>query len=306
MKEMKHPLVSVIIPTYKRPDCLRRSIDSVIDQTYNNLEIIVVNDDPSINLEEYLKYKKIIYINNDINLGSAGSRNKGIKVSSGKYVAFLDDDDIWLPTKIEEQVNIMETLTAEWVGVYTWCFYSKEKEYNSNKRLRVRKSPYEGNFSYEILSGANNLYIGAGSGLLVRSYSLKKIGGFDESFKRHTDYDLVIRLLQLGKIKLIKFPLWINFGGLNFSSVDEVEDAKLKLMIKFENYIKRLSQIKQNTIYAHQFLELSNLYILNLNFKKSIKYFIKSLYFFPTKLSLKRYLGPLEHLLKGIKKYYKL
>jgi glycosyltransferase involved in cell wall biosynthesis len=108
------PLVSVIIPTYGRPNLLLRAIDSVLNQSYNNLEIIVVDDNNPDSferqetitvLEKYLELKKIIYIKLEKNSGGAIARNKGFEVSTGKLICFLDDDDELLPNKVELQVN---------------------------------------------------------------------------------------------------------------------------------------------------------------------------------------------------------
>jgi len=299
------PLVSVIIPTYKRIPNIKRALDSINKQTYSNLQIIVVNDDPHTNIKKRLsKYKGVYYINNRKNLGSAESRNRGIKVSRGKYVAFLDDDDMWLPEKIQKQVEVMENLSDEWVGVYTLCIKTRSLEAFNKRKFKLSKSNYEGDFTYELLSGTKNLYIGAGSSLLVRSNTLKRINGFDSSFKRHTDYELIIRLLMEGKIKLLKEALWVNIGGLNISNMDIIEDSKFKLLSKFKEQINALGKFKRDKIYAHQFLELSGLYLLDLNIRKSFKYFTKSLSFFPILLAPVEYFSLGIYLFKGLKRRF--
>lgn len=108
------PLVSVIIPTYGRPKLLTRAINSVLNQSYSNLEIIVVDDnnegssersETELALNDYLEEKKIRYVKMDKNGGGALARNKGAEVSTGKLICFLDDDDEFLPNKVELQVN---------------------------------------------------------------------------------------------------------------------------------------------------------------------------------------------------------
>lgn len=109
---MEQELISIVIPTYKRSDTLRRAIESALSQTYKNIEIIVVDDNaeyPDIRENN----KKLIkdfpncvrLIENEINLGGGLSRNEGIKNAKGKYICFLDDDDEYLPEKVEEQYN---------------------------------------------------------------------------------------------------------------------------------------------------------------------------------------------------------
>lgn len=108
--KQKNPLVSVIIPTYNRPNYLKLTLDSVVNQTYTNIEIIVV-DDGSPNedsLKVCEKYKTVTYIKIDNSGGPARPRNIGIKKAKGKYIAILDDDDLWIETKIEQQVKTLE------------------------------------------------------------------------------------------------------------------------------------------------------------------------------------------------------
>jgi glycosyltransferase domain-containing protein len=107
---MMQPLVSVIIPTYNRPHFLKETLNSVSSQTYINIEIIVVDDGTPSDENETLclEYKNLNYIKINNTGGPATPRNVGISNSNGKYIAFVDDDDLWLPKKIEVQVNILE------------------------------------------------------------------------------------------------------------------------------------------------------------------------------------------------------
>src|SRR3989338_3645537 len=101
------PKVSVIIPTSNRPELLPRAIRSVLDQTFQDFEIITVDYGQVISAQEavgQLNESRIRYIKNDRLLGGGGTRNKGASIATGEYLAFLDDDDEWLPFKLEEQV----------------------------------------------------------------------------------------------------------------------------------------------------------------------------------------------------------
>src|SRR4030042_6253183 len=103
-------LVSVIIPTYNRADCVTKSIDSVLSQTYNDYEIIVVDDGSTDNtrqiLQSYVDKCLIHYIYQD-NAGCAAARNSGIRAAKGQWIAFLDSDDTWLPDKLAEQMQYL-------------------------------------------------------------------------------------------------------------------------------------------------------------------------------------------------------
>ena len=104
----KTPTVSIIIPFYNNVDWLNEAVDSVMKQTYKDYEIIVVNDGSKEDITLFLeKNPEIIYFYQKNN-GAGSARNKGIDVARGKYIAFLDSDDVWLPQKLEKQVDYME------------------------------------------------------------------------------------------------------------------------------------------------------------------------------------------------------
>ncbi|WP_291142712.1 glycosyltransferase [Flavobacterium sp. UBA7680] len=107
---MSYPLVSIIVPTYDRTEFLKLTIESIINQTYKNLEIIVIDDGTpnDKNLLLCQTFKEVKYIKIENSGGPAKPRNTGINLAKGKYIAFIDDDDLWLPNKIETQVNILE------------------------------------------------------------------------------------------------------------------------------------------------------------------------------------------------------
>lgn len=114
--------VSVIIPTYNRTDFLKMTLDSVINQTYKSIEIIVVDDGSPNNVTEELckQYKNVDYFKIKNSGGPATPRNYGFKKSTGDYIAFLDDDDLWLQTKIEEQVEVLDQ-NPEFGIVHCYC-----------------------------------------------------------------------------------------------------------------------------------------------------------------------------------------
>jgi len=123
------PLVSVIIPIYNRIDYIHEAINSVLEQTYKEYEIIVVNDGSSVNVKEALEpYRdRIVYLYHQENRGIAAARNTGIKGSKGKYIALLDEDDLFEPQKLEIQVPILEN-NPEVGFVYSdfYTFYTEQ------------------------------------------------------------------------------------------------------------------------------------------------------------------------------------
>ena len=128
-------LVSVIIPYFKKRDYIKRSLDSVLNQTYKNYEIIVIYDDTNLDDLSYIKKitenkSKIKVIINKKNLGAGRSRNIGIENSNGKIIAFLDSDDEWLPEKLEKQLKFM----LENKYKFTFCNYDK---IDQKKKIKV-------------------------------------------------------------------------------------------------------------------------------------------------------------------------
>ena len=127
-------LVSVIIPYFKKRDYIKRSLDSVLNQTYKNYEIIIIYDDTNLDDLSYIKKitenkSKIKVVINKKNLGAGRSRNIGIKNSNGKIIAFLDSDDEWLPEKLEKQLKFM----LENKYKFTFCNYDKIDQKKKNK-----------------------------------------------------------------------------------------------------------------------------------------------------------------------------
>lgn len=188
--------VSIIIPTYNRSDMLDRLLESVINQTYKNFEVIVV-DDNSNNIEAYKKvvdkYSKAIneftYYRNAENKGAPYCRNLGIKKSKYELLAFVDDDDEWLPDKLKLQVK--KIINNPKIGlVYTWTNAVDEK-YNV---LYEYKYSIKGNALYEILK---KCFIPSPS-VMVKKTVFDKTGLFDESFPSCQDWDMWTRIFAEG------------------------------------------------------------------------------------------------------------
>lgn len=177
---MNDILISVIIPTYKRPNLLCRAIDSVLNQTYKNIEIIVVSDNNigdefDIETEEIIKYYKekgVIYLKAIGNLGGALARNRGLSIAKGKYVNFLDDDDLFYPEKIEKQVCLIKNSNAKIAVV--GC---KAAIKNTNGSIIKYEKPnvYD---KYDIFFSELKSNICTTSLNLIRTDVLKRSGGF--------------------------------------------------------------------------------------------------------------------------------
>lgn len=204
---MKDDLVSAIITTCKRePKIVRRALMSTLNQTYNNLEILVVDDSPDSyeqrdNIQRMVEEiqgetdRKIRYIRHDECRGACEARNTGLQNSSGEFVAFLDDDDEWLPYKIEEQICKMDSDRVALV----YCNNEKVNEIK-DKSITVVRKKHRGKV-YESLIFSN--FVGSTSYPLIRKKALVDIGGFDPLMQSSQDYDVWLRLAQRYEVEYV-------------------------------------------------------------------------------------------------------
>lgn len=188
---MQHNKVSVILPTYNRPDKIWRSVDSIINQTYENIEIIIVDDAsqneyvyeiPEVSSTEY----EFIIIRHSQNMGLAAARNTGIKAANGKYIAFLDDDDVWEPTKISKQVEVMKN--EERPVNYTWMDRVDE---HGNVR-----SAWKPTATGIVRRQALTIGLPGPPAICIEKEVLEQLGGFDESLPAMEESDLGIQLVD--------------------------------------------------------------------------------------------------------------
>lgn len=277
----KHPLISVVIPTYGRSHLLERAIDSVLEQTYDNIEIIVVDDNNSNSehrmhtervLGTYLENGQIIYLKHEKNAGGSVARNTGIKASNGEYVALLDDDDEWFPEKLEKQIAYFEALDDN-VGV-VYCSYILE-EYNGDK---IIKRTEKGDLTKELLM--LQFDPGASSTLVFKKSALEEIHYFDENFERHQDLEVLIRLCRNYLIDVCPDVL-LKINGHNFPSASKIEKVKKVFFNTFKNDINNLSFFDKKKVYARHYIELSSLFFSERNFSKVIKYYLLAIMYYP-------------------------
>jgi len=189
-KFIEHPKVSIIIPTYNRPNYLIDALDSLANQTYKNFEVIVVNDG-TINIENILeKYDSIlsiVIIQHTVNLGRSISRNHGISIARGEYIGFLDDDDVLYKNHIELLLREIESKKANVVYADAKEAFQKKGEYGWDYRT------YSHDFLYKKLLVRNIAPI---QSFLIKKSVITKLGGFDINLNTHEDWDLWIRLAK--------------------------------------------------------------------------------------------------------------
>ncbi len=194
-------LVTAIITTHHREaKIIERALRSVLQQTYKNIEVIIVNDAPNFsgnsNIEKMLKQYSsypIRYVMNTRKAGACASRNMGIDLANGQFVALLDDDDEWLPSKISDMILIM----TDDVGLV----YSSYDNIKSGKVYpRSKTTTYDGNVHEKLLYGN---FIGGCSIPLIRKSIICEAGGFDENMPSAQDIDAWLRISKLCKVKYL-------------------------------------------------------------------------------------------------------
>ena len=223
-------LVSVVIPTYSRNTTLCKAIDSVIKQTYKNLEIIVVDDNPADSewrhsteelMEQYKKDSRVRYLKNKRNLGGSGARNEGIKVSNGEYIAFLDDDDEYLPAKIEKQLEC--ALTSEMTRL-ALVFCDVKMTYGDGSYMCNKESHYKGCCLYEAIR--DNCLAATSQWLAVKS-ALVDVGMFTKVPCKQ-DSTLILKLLGAGyEVDYVPETL-IRYSFYNIPRISSVGEKNIK------------------------------------------------------------------------------
>lgn len=190
--EKENPLVSIIIPTYNRAHFLKEAINSVLSQTYKNWELIIVDDGSTDNTSEVVRGfadKRIVYLKQE-NMGAPVARNRGIKESKGEYIAFLDSDDIWLPQKLQRQLEIFNTSRLNPRVVYTGIQYIDSK---GSPKQRKKNALYRGNiFCYLLRKNVTTT-----SAILAKKECFDKCGLFDENLPSRQELDMLIRISLL-------------------------------------------------------------------------------------------------------------
>ncbi|CAN5471964.1 glycosyltransferase [soil metagenome] len=230
------PLVTAIIPTHNRSVLLERAMDSVLEQTWENMEIVVVDDasdDETPQLLENLskKYSHVKVIRNQTPKKAAASRNIAIENARGEFIAGLDDDDIWRPTRVERLMELFEE------GYSAVCSY--DRMVMEGKEV-VWKKP-------SMITLDDLLYYNqVGNQVLTKKEYLDQVGGYDEDLPSAQDYDLWIRLVQkFGPIRTAPHTLQVvNMDG-EWNRISTSDDKMEGYIMCFEKHKKWMSKSHQ-------------------------------------------------------------
>jgi glycosyltransferase involved in cell wall biosynthesis len=205
-KSLKKPLVSVIIPTYNRGWIVKEAIDSVLEQDFHDYELIVVDDGSVDDTPAILNaYGKKITVLRQANQGVSAARNRGIAAASGRLIAFLDSDDLWLPRKLSTQV--------EFFNDHPQAAISQTQERWIRNGVRVNPKQRHHKFSGMIFERSLALCLVSPSAVMIKKSLFDSVGVFDESLPACEDYDLWLRISCRYPVHLIETPLIIKRGG---------------------------------------------------------------------------------------------
>lgn len=187
------PRVSVIIPTHNRAGLLPRAVESVLAQTHDDYELIIVDDCSSDDTQRVIAEfadSRIRHFRHEVNRGVSAARNTGIANARGEYIAFLDDDDEWLPTRLAKQSAIMDTAPSRVGFVYGWM----DVVYPDSGGIPVPfdRLNAEGNIFSHMIRLRGCLH----STFLARTSSVRDVGGFDENMVAREDSEFLCRLSQ--------------------------------------------------------------------------------------------------------------
>lgn len=224
-------MISVIIPTHKRPVLLKRAIESVLNQTVLPLEIIVVDDAGSKESEKVVNSfnsKLLRYVHNIDGQGASSSRNFGVNFAKGEFVAFLDDDDEWLSTKLEKQIKQIKNNNLD------ACFSQIQIRYENTDISYVTKSKKGKDYITDILM---ENYIGATISSVIKKQAFLDVGGFDINYKAREEYDLWIKLITNNySFDIVEKPLAISYRSL---------EKRQRISSSINNYITAIDRLNE-------------------------------------------------------------
>lgn len=276
---MNSPKVSIIIPNYNYAKYIAETIDSVLAQTYPNFEVIVVDDgskDDSLKILE--KYAGQIKVIKQQNQGVSRARNNGAANSAGEYLAFLDADDVWLPAKLERQMQ--RFFEDSEVGLVHCSMKFIDIEGKITGESRKGK---EGWVAEELLKLKEGVVIGAGSTAVVKRALFDKIKGFDHRLTTAADWEFCYRIARDNKIAFVSEPL-VLYRIHNSNMHSNVGAMEHDVLIGFQKAFDDDSaekQVDRSECYGNFHLMLAGSYFHAKNYSAFLKNALKSVWYKP-------------------------
>jgi len=250
--ERSAPTVSVIIPTHNRAGMLGRAIQSVLAQTWQDFEIIVVSDGSKDNTEEVVDSfndPRIRLLKHKTVQGAAAARNTGLRVAGGNFIAFLDDDDEWTPRKLQIQLPIIKNSRPEVGLVYAWMEYLR-----NGQVVDVRKPELRGYVFPEML---DKQPLGGCPTIMIKRKVLDVVKGFDERLPRGNDGDFIRRITKHFEVDYVPEVLCKvhveHVGRVSTDSKGNLENVVWALEKRLEDFQEEFEMypIQKANVFAH-------------------------------------------------------
>ena len=257
------PLVSVIVTTYRGTDTVKRAVESVLSQTYRNIEVIVVDDnglktEAQVATQAIVKEfhnQKIRYIAHPMNKNGSAARNTGIKAAKGEYIALLDDDDVFRKDKIERQVMALQEHGPE----YAVCYTGMLIHFQDGREIESLQT-FEGNIFPEIIGRQVEA---PSSVLLFRKSAAIEIGCFDESFRRHQDWEFLDRMAYKFAVAVVP-EICIDryiYKRNSAKNPDQFAENRMFYLDKMQPYLMCLSEAQRFQIMDFHYQSISKEYL---------------------------------------------
>jgi GT2 family glycosyltransferase len=242
------PAVTVVISTFNRAAIVGRAIRSVLAQTCQDWELIVVDDCSTDGTEQAVRSfsdARIRYIRHDRNRRQAAARNTGIRCARGEYVAFLDDDDEWLPEKLEKELEVFRNSDPE-VGLV----YSGRMMLDQQGRVVKIRIPAECGWVHEALLDLD--FIRSPSGAMLKKEVLDRVEGFDETFLNCEDYELWLRVTKVSKVACVPQCLvkQHRLSEWKTASLRNIGAARERILQKYRSEMTPRTLARQLTVVA--------------------------------------------------------
>lgn len=232
-------MISVIIPTYNRADTILRSVNSVLNQTYKDIELLIIDDGSTDNTRELIEQiedSRIRYIYLGTNSGASNARNVGVSHAKGTWIAFQDSDDSWKPNKLDKQMKYASE-HPEYNLIYS-SYIAHLTDQDIYFPTEPLPSVMEGNM-FDVLLLRN--VIGAPT-MLIKRDSFLQSGGFDTTYQSLEDWEFVLRFSKnnlIGYLSEYLMDVYILDGGIS-SRVSTYYDSRCRMLAEYKNDILKL------------------------------------------------------------------
>lgn len=275
MSNTEFPLVSIIITTYKRADLLDRALESVLNQSYKNIEIVIVDDnDPNTEfrsltekkMEKYSSDERVNYIKHSKNKNGAAARNTGLKFSNGDYVTYLDDDDTYRIDKVLKQTSFLLN-NPQYNAVY--CGWNKDGKEEAPQTA--------GDISFEILSG--ELLIRTNTIMMNREIALS-VGGWDEKYRRNQEAVYLLRYFKAGHLIGSVNEVLVDYDSQDRSNASDAKQNEEDFVSFLEGHKELIEEAAKktnrspDTVYALRYISIFLRYLKYKDVKNALRIYL--------------------------------